>query len=982
MSTEIVRILFAESGSRIVVAAMKSLAIEARKVQPAIDSLRAGFAALFSTATFATLGKMADDILRLRNRLTFVTGSAENAASVFNQLAASANATRTSLGVTGDLYTRFALATRHMGLNAQEVIGIVETLNRTVILSGANAREAEAGLLQFSQGLASNRLAGDELRAVLEQLPMLADIIGKELGVQRGALRFLAREGEIDGEVVVRALQKFEEESKRLAANMLPTIGQAFTVLGNNVMLFLNEVDKGTGLFEAISNGILYLSKNIDFLARIVIGSALVAAVYTAVTALKLLMVVLVSNPIGAILTGILVGASALIAFSDKIKVFGSETVTLLDALRAGVDVLTPMVISLFESISDFFMREIWPFIKEAPAMFLEAAITTVRFLLKIADTTYTYFSRKIESLKIIWSRYKTYVSTGFTFISDTAGVFAETFVDVMGAAISTVTQKWDAAWGFISAIIKAQTEMMDAIASNNLTAVGLAGINGPIAVAAAFQRTQESSLEIAKREYQKNKADNVFADFDSELYKRTKRAFLDSAVDLGFSFGRLFADGFTDIFKATFVNAGPLESIFNMSTQILDRMTNGFMEKVKIRAEELSKERLERERKNKEARYLASFGAAGDGDKNLLSLSDVLTDRVRKRLADETDALANTNRERRVRNDLLAEENKLKSAGFKADPDFLLELESLIRVKEATESAYKAIDQYAASLGETARGYALVAQERIVVEQTINTLNAMFEVGALSAQQLNMELNKMEQHITLKAELFREIKDPAEDYQQQLAALADLEKDLTSEIEKGNAAVLRKKLLIESLRNGRSMSDGARRSLAQLELDYTDTAAQIEKVIVNAFSSAEDALTNFVMTGKMQFSDLAKSIAEDLVRMGIQKFFLAPFAGGFSSLAEGGSFLAGFSGARAGGGPVSAGGTYLVGERGPEILQLGSSGGRVYSNEDSAQMVQGRGSVTNITMVVNTPDANSFRRSESQIVSGLNRRMRANRRR
>jgi hypothetical protein len=36
------------------------------------------------------------------------------------------------------------------------------------------------------------------------------------------------------------------------------------------------------------------------------------------------------------------------------------------------------------------------------------------------------------------------------------------------------------------------------------------------------------------------------------------------------------------------------------------------------------------------------------------------------------------------------------------------------------------------------------------------------------------------------------------------------------------------------------------------------------------------------------------------------------------------GSFI---SGARAEGGPVSAGGTYLVGERGPELLTMGGSG-------------------------------------------------------
>ena len=44
------------------------------------------------------------------------------------------------------------------------------------------------------------------------------------------------------------------------------------------------------------------------------------------------------------------------------------------------------------------------------------------------------------------------------------------------------------------------------------------------------------------------------------------------------------------------------------------------------------------------------------------------------------------------------------------------------------------------------------------------------------------------------------------------------------------------------------------------------------------------------------------------------------------------GSFV-GALGARAGGGPVSAGGAYVVGERGPELLMMGNRGGSIVPN-------------------------------------------------
>ena len=60
------------------------------------------------------------------------------------------------------------------------------------------------------------------------------------------------------------------------------------------------------------------------------------------------------------------------------------------------------------------------------------------------------------------------------------------------------------------------------------------------------------------------------------------------------------------------------------------------------------------------------------------------------------------------------------------------------------------------------------------------------------------------------------------------------------------------------------------------------------------------------------------------------------------------GGFLGGLFGKRASGGPVSAGGAYVVGERGPEILQMGSKGGNVIPNNK----IDGGDSVTNVITV------------------------------
>lgn len=95
----------------------------------------------------------------------------------------------------------------------------------------------------------------------------------------------------------------------------------------------------------------------------------------------------------------------------------------------------------------------------------------------------------------------------------------------------------------------------------------------------------------------------------------------------------------------------------------------------------------------------------------------------------------------------------------------------------------------------------------------------------------------------------------------------------------------------------------------------------QFRDVTNNAIGGMADALTNFVMTGKMDFKSLADSIISDLTRI-----YMKQMVTGMVKLA-GDAISSMISGAKADGGPVSGGSTYLVGERGPELFTPGASG-------------------------------------------------------
>lgn len=61
------------------------------------------------------------------------------------------------------------------------------------------------------------------------------------------------------------------------------------------------------------------------------------------------------------------------------------------------------------------------------------------------------------------------------------------------------------------------------------------------------------------------------------------------------------------------------------------------------------------------------------------------------------------------------------------------------------------------------------------------------------------------------------------------------------------------------------------------------------ETTAVNAFKKAEDALVDFVKTGKLDFKDLIDSLLSDLVRFEIRQKFITPMFEGFKSSRSGG---------------------------------------------------------------------------------------------
>ena len=205
------------------------------------------------------------------------------------------------------------------------------------------------------------------------------------------------------------------------------------------------------------------------------------------------------------------------------------------------------------------------------------------------------------------------------------------------------------------------------------------------------------------------------------------------------------------------------------------------------------------------------------------------------------------------------------------------------------------------------------------------NALNGELNGIADRANQQRLDLARD------KADAARNIS--ADEYNQKLAAINQSESDLKettlSNYEAMSAAQ-------SDWRNGAT-------SAFQNYLDSArDVAGQTKALFGNAFSSMEDAVVNFAITGKASFGDFTKSILADMARIAARQAasgllsslvgsaFGAYFGGGSNSGVTGFSDYGQITTApgRAAGGPVDPNSLYEVNEKGPELF---SQGGRSY---------------------------------------------------
>jgi tape measure domain-containing protein len=212
--------------------------------------------------------ELADAYQGLQNRLKQLTGSQEQASALFEKLHRSANKTYSDVNTTTQSFITFSRALKGLGVSQDQTIAFTERLNQVIAMSGTSGAGAQAAMLQLGQALSSGVLRGEEFNSIIEQAPALLDPIAKHLGVTVGQLRGLAQQGKITSKVIFDSFEEAGPSIDRAFGDAVPTIGQQFQKLKNDIGVTVGEMAQSVGASKAAGEAFKNLGSIIGVVAE------------------------------------------------------------------------------------------------------------------------------------------------------------------------------------------------------------------------------------------------------------------------------------------------------------------------------------------------------------------------------------------------------------------------------------------------------------------------------------------------------------------------------------------------------------------------------------------------------------------------------------------------------------------------------------------------------------------------------------------
>lgn len=393
----------------------KSYTRQANQAAASTNMLRSAIARVGAIASLGTIAKtlvsVSDNVTQITARLDRMNDGLQTTDELIKMVYASANDARGSFNDMAAVVARIGNnAGEAFGGNTQAIVDFANLLQKDMALAGASTAEASNAMLQLSQALGSGVLRGDEFNSIMENAPIIAQQIAKELGVSTGQLRKMAQEGEITAGVVRDAIFNAADDINAEFEKMPMTWGQAWTVMKNHAQQAL----------QPVLTMVNWLANNMDIIAPIVLAAAAAVAVYTVAVhgaewatkawavAQGIVNALMAANPITLIIMGIIALIGVIVALVNHFGWAGDAGVSVTGIIMGafytmGAFIYNNVIVPLwnaFAMVANFIANVFSNPVAAVKVLFYDMCIRVLGFIRSLAEKI-QWFVNKIPGVEI-----------------------------------------------------------------------------------------------------------------------------------------------------------------------------------------------------------------------------------------------------------------------------------------------------------------------------------------------------------------------------------------------------------------------------------------------------------------------------------------------------------------------------------------------------------------------------------------------------
>ncbi|HGM6992064.1 TPA: tape measure protein [Serratia marcescens] len=234
-------------------------------------SVLSGVASAISVALIIDYGKafltVADNITQLQARILRLSSDAATAKETFDVLSSIASTTGASLQDTAKLWEKMTSSLKGVGATNNQILFLVDTLQKIGRVGGSSSEEMAAALRQFGQSIDGGIVRAEEFNSIIESMPELARQMAAGMGISMGQLRQAMLDGKITAQAALDAIMKQSSAVNDEFSKLPRTMDQASNSLTISLQNLIGKMNEAMGASATMVKVIDSISAAIDRLS-------------------------------------------------------------------------------------------------------------------------------------------------------------------------------------------------------------------------------------------------------------------------------------------------------------------------------------------------------------------------------------------------------------------------------------------------------------------------------------------------------------------------------------------------------------------------------------------------------------------------------------------------------------------------------------------------------------------------------------------